>query len=62
MDSIWLDNEAPFQQAMVYYFDPPQDAKKYSGRKRKYNIINVLGMKIIKNIQLITFPDQNALL
>ena len=29
-----LDNEAPCQQAMVYYFDPPQDAKKYSGRKR----------------------------
>ena len=28
-----LDNEAPCQQAMVYYFDPPQDAK-YSGRKR----------------------------
>ena len=26
-----LDNEASCQQAMVYYFDPPQDAKKYSG-------------------------------
>ena len=29
-----LDNEVPCQQAMVYYFDPPHDAKKYSGRKR----------------------------
>ena len=29
-----LDPQAPCQLAMVYYFDQPENAKKYPGRRR----------------------------